>query len=460
MRDFIRTLTPAGILLFLSWLALCLIPMLSPHIYTAYLWRAPVPENTNVWEGFRSIGLHLVDIPLVAVLLVAVLLLIGFRAEHDRFGDSLRMIVEQYGGFWWAAFLVWMAFSILAAGEPLLAFYNTAHLAAELFIALWIADMVRRSYDRGLLLAFMLAGVVHSGLGLAQVIKGESLGLTWLGETQRSPINPYGFGPQTFRGAGLAFHPNNLGGFLLIAVFTCLMLLRETRSRGQIVAGATAGIIIILGLMATVSRGAIVAATVMVPIAAGTLFFKNVRDKYRYTIIAIPLLAFVLIVAGVLLVGGSFGESMIDRLGGWIRDPESFGERLTFAFPDTIAVIRSSPVMGTGAGNLMVKVGELRAGSGELLLPAHNVYPVMWAEAGIVGLALFIGGNLFILAHLHPCNHAGVTLWGWAFAALVIAMIADFYFWGDLRSRVLIFWVIGMWWGYSLQQHDSVIETG
>ena len=419
-----------------------------------------MPENTNIWEGFRSIGLYLVDIPLTGVLLLAFILLITSRWERDIFVNSLRIIIEQYGGFWWAAFLIWMVFSIVTTGEPLLALYNTLHLAAELFIAFWIADFVRRRQDQGLLMAFVLAGVLHSGLALAQVIKGESLGLTWLGETQRSTMNPYGFGPQTFRGSALAFHPNNLGGFLLVALFACLMLFHETRLRRQQITGATAGIIITLGLLATVSRGAIVAAIITIPIVFGTRTFKKLHGKYRYAVPVALILAPVMLAIIILLIGGGLADSAVDRLGGWIRDPESFGERLTFAFPDTIAVIRSSPAMGVGAGNLMVKVGEIRAGAGELLLPAHNVYPVIWAELGIIGLTLFLGGNLFILAHLHPRNSNGVYIWGWAFAALVIAMIADFYFWGDLRSRLLLFWVIGMWWGYSLQQHDSAGKTG
>ena len=100
-------------------------------------------------------------------------------------------------------------------------------------------------------------------------------------------------------------------------------------------------------------------------------------------------------------------------------------------------------------------------GDSRLLLPAHNTYLMIWSELGIVGVGLWLAGLLTIIVQLRPNQQPLLTIWAGCILALSVIMITDFYFWGDVRSRTMLFWAIGLGWGirYILQKADDKTEV-
>lgn len=434
----------------LQMIGIALIPLLAPNSAGEVLWQAPVLEDTNVWVGFRSITVYVFD-PALALFLISSLLLLLFSPLSRRhLWETARNIGRHHGGLIWLALLIWSGISVLWAAHYELALYNSFHLGLGLFLALSLADYVRAGRGNIFLWALVLGALPHSLLAIAQVLNGGSLGLEWLGEVPRDLNNPYGFGYQEFRGSALAGHPNNLAGFLMIALFASLLLIpsrEQMKNAYQFIWPLLAGGLVLLGLLASISRAVIVATIIILPIVIYfSPFMRRVNRRGGLGVLGLVLL----LGLGLVLIGGVVTDNLWDRLSVFLGGPDAFVDRLTYAFPDTTMVIRENLIVGVGAGNLMTEVGYVRSGTRELLLPAHNVFWVIWAELGLVGLFLLVLTALYSLMRLHPRNHFGVFVWGSCLAAIYIVMLIDFYYWGDFRSRILYLWVIGFWWGYSL----------
>ena len=141
---------------------------------------------------------------------------------------------------------------------------------------------------------------------------------------------------------------------------------------------------------------------------------------------------------------------------------DELSSRLFFEYDDTLTVLRNHPIQGSGAHNLIFAIVELnRDNPFRVLLPAHNAFLMIAADLGIVGLLLVLlaGAWLFRGGYkLHSLPHniyRELRIWQACMLAVVVVMVLDFYFWGDFRSRVMVFWIIGMLWG-TLMSHKKL----
>ena len=131
-----------------------------------------------------------------------------------------------------------------------------------------------------------------------------------------------------------------------------------------------------------------------------------------------------------------------------LRALEGVENRVTFGFSNSVPLIEENPVLGVGNGASVMAYGREWAGSKQLLLPAHNTYVYIWSELGVIGVFLFITALLSLLRLLHPRNGQPILILGLALGCTMIVMGFDYYFWGEPRSQVLLFWLAGMMWGY------------
>jgi hypothetical protein len=423
-------------------LLVCLLPLLIIHRANYLFWELAASPNTRIWYEFRGIVFYLFDVPLLLLILTSIVLLLLSADWRKQWLNLCRSVVLHHGGVWWLLLLLWMLISLAWADDPIIGFYHALRSLSGFYLALWIAVLVYCGAAVTLLRSIVIAGVIHATIAMLQVLKGAPLGWTWLGEYQPSPANPWGFGFQDFQAYGLAIHPNNLAGYLLISLFAVLVLMRHNWLRTGWMANLEHAALVIIGggLLATASRTAILAGTVGIILslilAPPRLFAQRRLRSAMLLLLLIATITFALI------------TPVINRLTMLIG--ENFTTRFTFAFADTMVVIRENPVLGVGHGNLMLRIAELRAGSPDLLLPAHNVLYIIRAELGLVGVFLFAAGIVTILLRLRRNNPGGVALWGCCIAALSIVMLLDFYLWAEVRSHLLLWLVLGLWWGYNL----------
>jgi O-antigen ligase len=422
-------------------LALCF--TLASHSFTIYLWTAPLAANTGLWAGFRSISLSLSDFPLALVLILGLIAVFASDRLYAEVYALARKIIFDYGGGWFLILLLWTLCSSLWARENALSRFDALHFVLELLAALAMANFVSKGWEKPILYAFVLAAVFQSILAILQLWQGQSLGLTWLFEPIRDVSNPFGYLEQGFRGYGLERHPNMLAGSLYLAFFACVLLWNSAWFK-------TASLIILLGIVASLSRNLIV----ITGLSAVLLFLLQGNWGKRQVLFGLSI-SFIFGLVAVLLFGQQIWADVQARTLFYLQYPPAFFERLSFAIGDTIAVWRESPFLGLGAGNLSLAIGHLREGFFGLLLPVHNVFLFIMAELGIVGFLAFFMGLSAIWGQAHRANSREIQIIAVSFIGLSLASCFDFYFWDELRWRMLFFLWMALYWGYRYRAASS-----
>jgi O-antigen ligase len=306
-------------------------------------------------------------------------------------------------------------------------------------MAVILADLMRRRNERVLLLSLILSAVLQSIIAVTQTINSGPLGLWSLGEIDRFTYETTAY----YRAPGLSMHPNYLGGYLMVALFACAVLIRQNiQHKKSVVLPALAGLIIGVGMVSTLSRSAMLATAVgFTPIVVVIIWSAAQRNRW---LIGAGLVT--IIIAAAALIWVILSGDLQARI---------FASR-EFFFTYSFEVIKNHPILGVGAGNLMLEVGRMFGMTVEHLLPIHNVYLYIWAELGLPGLALFVLGCFSILKHLRHRLNSDLWIWLCCFLAICVVMLFDNYWWAVHPFRVVFLWVIGLGWGYASREAELV----
>ncbi len=422
-----------------------------PTTPRGFVWQAETGGRTLL--ELTSIVFFLSDFFLIGLFLLSLLRFLLDTDYQTHLTDSISEIVKKHGGLFWVLLILWAMFSIAWARESRLVQYAVFRLILEVSLAFVVADLVRHTPASQVYLmnALLIGAAIQSVVAIAQVISGDAIGLHALGEL---PADEYQ--ASVLRGYGLSVNPNNLSGYLLVALLAGYLLLDIGRDisrpytifRRDTLQGVRVILpLIFLGLLATQSRTAILSLVVVMSFSRwDDTGFKRLnillrpyklprRDgihtvhensdlKIRRLKPLIPLLLAGLILIGLLI---------------WRADSVSITDRLFFAYDDTLTILEKSPWRGIGANHLMVEISHLHPFNTQILLPAHNAFLMVWAELGVVGVGLVV--MTFWPALRQP------TPWRFCLLAVALVMLFDFYFWGDFRMRLLWLFVVGMMWG-------------
>ena len=186
-----------------------------------------------------------------------------------------------------------------------------------------------------------------------------------------------------------------LGVGLVLAFAYSLDRTRSPRSR-RLYAFAT--LAEILGLLATVSRGAIAGAL------CGTLVVSLVMRRSRVRTLLLVALASVAFVIGV--------QAQLDaRIAEAGSGAFSTNTVRLLSYADGVQKIKEHPVLGTGAGTYWDSISRLNIG----LADPNNLFLLTWAELGLAGMAallflLWRYGRLVAAARRLPEHARIVTL--------------------------------------------------
>jgi len=240
-----------------------------------------------------------------------------------------------------------------------------------------------------LFLPISISVVYTSLLAVGQFWRQHSLGgiFWWLGERSLSPDTP---GVARFNFCALSSdvcrlilrpyatfsHPNVLGGFFAV---TLPILIYQWYSVGQKkLQGVYAAVLLlgIAGLFISFSRGAWFVGA----FGGGTLMCMLLRKDISrrlpvsiYRLIISGLLISFFIISVIIFFPSAADESVVRR------------NELNSA---AVTMWRSAPLFGVGLGNFLAVLPSVSvARSGNYLQPAHNIYLLILAEAGLVGLA-------------------------------------------------------------------------
>ncbi len=381
------------------------------------------------WQG---VVVYPPDFVLLALLIFS-LLRMGIDVNYaERLRQTIYRLFHKNQAWVWVLWVVWCGLGIIWAHQPIITAFNALQLALTLAMVFVLADLVQIEQTRSLLLVFALGAAVQGMVALLQTVHGGPIGLAPLGEIDGYWTVPGG----VYRGSGLTVNPNNLAGFLMIGIFVCIALVNF--EKGGLRANwlpLALGTCVTAGLIASMSRAAILGVAIgLIPLAVVTYKKTSSWLRLKWVVIEAVVIVAALIVLAVLLGFQNRLNFFFDR---------------EFYFEQTNLVIARSPILGVGAGNLALEMYKDNPWATRYILVVHNMYWMMWAEIGLPGAILCISGVLFILRGLWNLRNAWAYGWVCCFLAMSIAMLFDYYYWGDTRSRDLWFWVLGLYWAYN-----------
>jgi O-antigen ligase len=164
-----------------------------------------------------------------------------------------------------------------------------------------------------------------------------------------------------------------------------------------------------------------------------------------------------------IVIGGFLFSSTTPRLRAFGKiQPESLTLRQDLNIA-AIEMIKKSPIIGVGLGNFLVRLPEFYQGKGQVrfLQPAHNIYLMIAAETGLVGLGLFLWFLFLTYRHLRGVPQAQHHLGGGnvliALISILLLGFFDHYFYTLQQGQLLATLILSLAW--SSHQKDSMSFT-
>lgn len=375
------------------------IDYLSPTLYLQDLLFLPllfslVKKN---WQNFFSKKKHLIWAGLYLFLVFAN---IGFSPTPPvAFFSWLRLTELLLFGVYVSQNAVWL-FSLLGRILPLV-------LVFEFFLSL--AQVLGQSSVGG---PFWLLGERTFTVFTPGIARGS-----WLGEVF---LRPYG----TFS------HPNSLAGFTLVALI--LVLGKKKISVSDQLAIVLGFALLLLTFSRTVWLASFVLGLVFLLARLRAGFSKRLSLWHFPTlgiIFSLPLLAYF------------FSRTTIDASSFSVR-----WELAEFALEE----VRRNPVFGLGAGHFVISLSQNRPVWQWLywLQPVHNIFLLVAAETGFLGLSFFgyliLSGFFRLLKGAKEKEFLSILF---ALGALFLTGFFDHYWLTLIQNQLLFALVLGLSYG-------------
>lgn len=407
---------------------------------TSVFWQIGRPAAENILPLYVSRGIYLSDVAIVALLTFSLA-----KVELRKLGPPALSIPLLL-------LIVLSLISTLSAISEGLAFYTAMRWVLAGFVYIWfLQDIVPLPRIAQL---FVLGLSIQAVVGLAQVIGQAPLGLPGelaLPAAQSGSAILEVDGARWLRAYGMTFHPNVLGGYLLVGLLLGLALIARRWYMSPI------WWLLFLVLFLSFSRGAWVAALVAIPILATFLAWRF-PERRRH--LSITLAGAGLILLGSVFVWNGQMATRLRPLSSLISSPReapadrappvapteqfSTAERLVLA-QTAIDSVAARPWQGVGAGNfaLHVQFSDPNARP----QPVHNVPLLLAAEIGLIGgfLWLFIWvSGLVLLGRNWRLAGTWQTALFCAWLAIGIVALFDSYPWSLNSGRLLTVFVLGL----------------
>ena len=377
------------------------------------------------------------DIPLLGLALLAF-------ADVCLKRRTLSLRIDRLGLAFILLLLVCML-SLIYAPDRMLVVLQVIRLLRMGLLVVVIRHYVQNRRDVALVVSLLLLSVVLQGaLAIVQAFFNTSLGLGFLGERDTIWVISYG-GVNISRSGGTLGHANALANYLealspiALALLTLpAVLLAKGNRLLRILAwlALPAGLI---GLLLTFSRAG------WGSILIGVLFVLLMTAVFGVTRRSQIVLSALLVTACMGIVTALFWDTISQRL-------SVFGSNSWLVRTGTIQVatemIRQKPWLGIGANNYMSLAPDyvpydLHPIFGELI--AHNLFYLIAAETGLLGLLAFVfllwaviaDGFKAVRARVQPLSYIAIGVLGGIVALIAHSMFDWLFFYDPIHT---LFW--------------------
>lgn len=348
-------------------------------------------------------------------------------------------------GLW--LLLAWAGSSLIWAPAKTAGFYNWFHLleAAGLFFIILTSAIDKKK----IYLSLTLAGVLQALLAIWQFFSQGVSANKWLGLASHLPwetgtiiIESSG---RWLRAYGSFAHPNVLGGFLVICFFATIIPALMINGRRNTPWRIIASLLLLSGIFFSFSRSAWLALIAGLAIIFVSEIYRArqsaepVDSKYRNLIkyFLTPLvLAAVLALIYQPVVFTRISTS--DRL-----ETYSVNDRLDY-LSQAEDMIKNHRVIGVGEGNYTYDLFLNDAAKTPWhYQPVHNIFLLIWAELGLVGLIIFIIFLIslflnFLISNRADKSHSHLNIIVFCTTILIIGFF-DHYFWTSYVGLMMLF---------------------
>lgn len=382
------------------------------------LFFLPVQLGKHFWPDFSFVlglrvdylspTLYLTDFFVLAVLLFWAFDLKAARLTIKKF--SLPLII-----------LFFLLLNCFLAQNQGAAFYKLAKITIFAFLSFYVAQ---NPAAPSLIRASLPWAVIYSSLlAIAQLVKQAALGgpFYWLGERTFNAVTP-GIakavvgGRLVMRPYATFPHPNALAGFLLVA----FVLMKNPRNFREGSIQRLAMVLSFLAIVISFSRSVWLVGLLL-------LAFTVYRQRFKKRLLVLlPIL-----ICLILLVW--FGKELSGR--------EAIQQRLQL-IKLAILMIKQNPLAGVGLNNFISQL-PFSTGWRRLLQPVHNIFLLVAAETGLVGLMIFLWFLFLTTKRLLLTNRRTLMT---AFTVILTLGLFDHY-WFTLQQTQLLFSIIlGLAW--------------
>ena len=333
--------------------------------------------------------------------------------------------------------------SIIWSRDWRISLYLSVHLWLILFLILSLRDWFEiwpfAMFGLCCALCFeLIAG--FGGFGLQSTSFLESLGLEWPGTLSPSlqgvSVVELVNGSRILRAYGTLPHPNILGGLVLITLLGPASLFLVSKKPNY-----PALILFCLGvmlLMLTFSRSAWLGLIVFMIILG-----VKARNMGRNRLVLLVSAMFV--TAACTLY--PLQELVFTRMGNQNVETEQISTVGRFWLDQQARTfIQKYPVTGVGSGSFILELATTAA-EGAPIEPVHNLFLLVTAELGLMGLLLILALWISVGLHLFHSQSPQAILAGAAVTGLGIISLFDHYLWTLGPGRIALGLAIGLFVG-------------
>lgn len=430
---------------------------LSPSLSLFYLFVFSIPfwKRLEIATPWSMIGQNFFEYGTIflygtSLLLLLTIVVWAFEVWRGGFLDSARgrqkIIIGPRVIFWLLVlFLLWSAISLIGSRYPAIGFFHFLLLGQVFLIYLFVINKAREiNFFEGLAIVIISSGVFQVGIALGQYLKNQSLGLGILGEIKLSSTiagvaKIIIDGERHIRAYGTFPHPNVLAGFLVIVGIAAIVLFFKTKGWKKYFTFLSL-LIVSFGLFITFSRTGWLAATIFWG-ALGLWNFSLLRHERKRNLIFLGSYFLVLLIFALVLWRGiSFRLTLAD-----VGGDAAISERVLTA-RSAFTMMKAVPLKGVGIGESILSMKLFFPSlSFWQYQPTHNIYLLIGAEMGVVGLLLFLALITAVFYFLGAIRWVpkvdvirGTDI---AFSAILFISFFDHYFW-TTQQGILLFGVV------------------
>ena len=404
----------------------------------------------EVWMGgfkweYGVIGVYGVDI------LVGLLLMVSAVRYFEKF--NLKFLISNFKSIFNNKILnyktilfissslvfIWSLVSIFWSLDKPLAGYFSGKLVLVLGL-FWVVKKIEFSWKK-LLVTLLIVGALQGALAVGQFLLQDTFSSKWLGMSAHQAAQGgasvlESISGRWLRAYGSFPHPNILGGYL--AIILLIIIIQNTNKSQKISINkyfmlyVACYMIIFLGLIVSFSRSAWLVFTVGF---LGIFFmFKEKRNE-------LVKVGFVFL--GVVLIWMSaFSPLFLARTQGEARlEKKSVTDRVEYV-AQAQELIREHFWLGVGAGNYTNAVHEKNPQKKIWeIQPVHNVFLLVWAELGLVGLTLWLVflGSVFLMGYKKNKIFTLVL-----YASCFMLYVLDHWLWTSHFGLLFFFLLLGL----------------